>query len=119
MKTLNKLSILTITILLSLNGCGGGSSTTGDNKVEQPTVDVTYTLNGKERPTCHNADYTGEINPSPDDVVMCIWNCGRYQGSDTINVTLVFNKPNQTEEEPWELWDEDLKEASPTLCKDI
>jgi len=119
MTKLNEISFYTILALFTLNGCGGGNSTAGENNTELPTVDVTYTLNGKERPTCHNADYKGELNPSPDDIIMCIWNCGKYQGSDTINVTLIFAKPSQTKEEPWELWEEDLKEASPTLCRDI
>ncbi|MDQ7033092.1 MAG: hypothetical protein Q9M37_10340, partial [Desulfonauticus sp.] len=76
MKKTNKLATLTLLALLALNGCGGGSSPTEQTTEELPTVDVSYTLNDKERPTCHNANDIGEPNPDPTDFVLCIWLCG-------------------------------------------
>jgi len=119
MTTINKLSTFTIFALLALSGCGGGSSTTGANAGKSPTVDVSYTLHGKTRPTCHNATTTGELNPTPIDYVICNWNCGRYQGSDTISVRLIFKKVPETEEGIWELYQENITEAYPAICKDI
>lgn len=122
MKNTNKLAILATLALLTLNGCGGSSaeSTTVDQNIgELQTVDVDYTLNGKERPTCHNADDIGELKPSPTDFVLCIWLCGKYQGSETIKVSINFMKNPKTEEGIWELEDERLSEASEHICRDI
>ena len=119
MTLLNKISIYTIITMFTLNGCGGGSSATGENKGELPTVDVTYTLNGKDRPTCHNAGDIGELNPTPNDYIFCTWLCGKYQGSDTVSVTLTFEKTPKTETGIWELTNESITEADPLICKDI
>ena len=114
-----KSTTLALLTLITINGCGGGSSTTGSNTGKQPTVEVKYTLNGTQRPTCHNADRTGELNPTPIDYVICDWYCGSYQGSDTVEVELIFQKVPKTEEGIWELSHENLKEANSKICKDI
>lgn len=119
MTLLNKISIYTIITMFTLNGCGGGSSATGENKGELPTVDVTYTLNGKDRPTCHNANDVGILNPTPNDYIFCIWLCGKYQGSNTIETSLTFEKNPKTEDGVWELTNELLREADASICRDI
>ena len=104
-------------ILLILNGCGGAGST--NTPLDQPTVVANYTLNGTARPTCHNASDKGKLNPSPTDYVVCDWNCAKYQGSDTVRVTLVFEKIPHTETGIWELTEEDIYEAEQYQCRDI
>jgi len=116
---MNKTYKLTTLALLTLNGCGGGSSSTGSNTGELPTVDVRYTLNGTKRPTCHNADDVGELNPTPNDYIFCNWLCGSYKGSETVSVSLTFEKNPKTKDGIWELERESLSEASPLICKDI
>jgi len=106
-------------ILLTFNGCGDsgeGSTTTG---LQQPTVVASYTLNGTIRPTCHNANTIGELNPSPTEYVWCDWYCAKYQGSDTVRVSLAFEQIPHTEEGIWELTQEDIYEANQHTCKDI
>ena len=119
MNNTHKLTTLALLTLIALNGCGGGSSSTGSNTGELPTVEVNYTLNGAVRPTCHNATTTGEQNPTPIDYVICNWDCGSYQGSDTVEVRLIFKKVPETEEGIWELYQENITEAYPAVCKDI
>ena len=119
MSNTNKLITLTLLAFITLNGCGGGSSSTVANTGKQPTVDAIYTLNGTVRPTCHNADNIGELNPSPGEFVYCDWYCAKYQGSDTVQVSLTFTQTPNTEEGIWELIQEDIYEATPDICKDI
>jgi len=126
---MKKITVLAISTL-ALIGCGGGGSSnplgyTGPtNDGKQSTVDVKYTLNGSERPTCHNADDIGNIAPDNDDFVKCAWFCGRYngvssRGSDTITVFLTFRKSERTDQGIWELSNESLTEASPIVCRDM
>ncbi|MCF6244348.1 MAG: hypothetical protein L3J43_04875 [Sulfurovum sp.] len=125
-------TILTIATL-ALIGCGGGGdgtpvsspySPTDPNAHKRPTVDVKYTLNGSKRPTCHNADDIGTLNPDNSDFIDCTWQCGRYGGikgrnGDTIYISLWFRKSERTDEGVWELTDEFTQEASPGVCRDI
>ena len=117
---------LSIVSLLVIAGCGGGSGgrSTGQQHPpssdgKQSTVDVKYTLNGSMRPTCHDADETGEKNPENSSSVQCIWYCGRYKGGHTMSVFLDFEKTENTDEGIWELSDESLYEASPHVCRDM
>ena len=119
MKKIYKFLTLALLTLITINGCGGGSSTSGSNVGKQPTVEVKYTLNGTERPTCHNADDKGELNPSPGETIFCTWLCGSYQGSGTLSVGLTFEKNPTTEDGIWELEDVSLTEADHLICKDI
>jgi len=124
----NKMIALASIGLMMLIGCGGGGSNnpvspTGTTDQRQPTVDVKYTLNGTKRPTCHDADEIGELNPDNDDFVWCIWFCGRYNGVEgrngtTVAVDLMFRKSERTDEGIWELTDEGIDEASAIVCKD-
>lgn len=114
-----KSTTLALLTLITINGCGGGSSTTGSNTGKQPTVEVKYTLNGTQRPTCHNADDKGELKPTPDNNVLCIWLCGSYEGSETLLVGLTFEKNPKTKDGIWELANESLREAHHNICKDI
>ena len=119
------ISTLVITSLFIFNGCGGGdNATNGENSSSSPytnlpTVDVKYTLHGKQRPTCHNATHRGELNPTPKDTVICTWVCGRYQGDEIFKVLHLFEKEPQTEEGIWELKDTSVTDASPLNCKDL
>jgi len=130
---MKKVTVLAISALV-LIGCGGGGASGGDNTPtgagtigndgKMSTVDVKYTLNGSERPTCHNADDIGNIAPDNNDFVLCTWSCGRYgghtsRGSDTIHVWLWFRKSERTDQGIWELSDEDLSESNPMLCRDM
>ena len=121
--------IIAILSLAALIGCGGGGGSTPTSNStlqadgKRPTVDVKYTLNGSERPTCHNADDIGMLNPDNDDFVDCMWHCGRYgdvkgRKSATIVVSLMFRKSERTDEGIWELTDEYTAEASPITCRD-
>ena len=134
MKNILKIMSVTVT-MMSLSACGGGGgSSGGDNgystyqemadKFKHDTVDVKYTLNGTKRPTCHNANDIGILAPDNNDEIKCVWYCGRYQGvkgrkGDTIHIFLDFKKSEETDEGVWELSDEFILEASPTLCRDI
>jgi len=124
---MKKVTVLAISALLFI-GCGGNNTPTGagtiGNDGKQSTVDVKYTLNGSERPTCHNADDIGNIAPDNSDFVKCAWFCGRYngvssRGSDTITVFLTFRKSERTDQGVWELSNESLTEASPIVCRDM
>ena len=122
MHILNKTIVTTISIAL-LTACGGGGSTPvtstgGANNGKLPTVDVTYTLNGTTRPTCHNADDIGELKPKDNGTILCIWLCGRYDNASPIEVSLAFEKNEPTSEGVWELEDESLTESSSTFCRD-
>ena len=119
MKKIYKFLTLALLTLITINGCGGGSSTSGSNSGELPTVEVKYTLNGTKRPTCHNAYNKGELNPSPNETIFCRWLCGSYQGSETLSVGLSFEKNTPTEDGIWELYDVSLTEANAQVCKDI
>ena len=116
---------LAITSLFIFNGCGGGGSTTGGNTpttlqyTNLPTVDVSYTLNGKQRPTCHDATHKGELRPTPTDSVICTWMCGRYQGDEVVQVVLLFDKTEKTEKGIWELKDTSVTESNELYCKEI
>jgi len=124
-----KKTIITILSLAVLTACGGGGGSTPTSNStlqadgKRPTVDVKYTLNGSERPTCHNADKIGDLSPNNDDFVRCTWYCGRYgetkgRESATITVFLYFRKSERTDNGIWELSDESLSEASPVVCRD-
>ena len=119
------ISTLVITSLFIFNGCGGGGSpTSGKNTSSSPysnlpTVDIKYTLNGKKRPTCDNATLKGELNPSPQDTVICSWVCARYKGDEVFRVLHAFKKNPQTEEGIWELTDTSVMEASQLNCRDL
>ena len=120
------ITILSLTVLTACGG-GGGSTPTSNSTLQadgkRPTVDVKYTLNGSERPTCHDADDIGDLNPDNDDFVQCFWYCGRYgdikgRESATIFISLMFRKSERTNEGIWELTDESTQEASPVVCRD-
>ena len=119
MKNIYKLTIIALLSLITINGCGGGSSTDGSDTNKKPTVEVKYTLNGTERPSCLKADDKGILNPTPNDYIICTWLCGKYQGSKTVAVSLSFEKNPKTEDGIWELDDETITEADNLICKDI
>jgi len=129
---MKKITTLIIISAFTLIGCGSGggggtSSPIANGTVQsdgkQPTVDVKYTLNGTERPTCHDADDIGTLNPKNTTFVKCRWLCGRYgdikgRDSATIYVSLTFRKSERTDEGIWELTDDFIQEASPIVCRD-
>jgi len=104
-----------IPILLTLTGCGE----TGRTLQKKETVDVKYTLNGTQKPICHNADKKKEKIETMDDTLkICQWSCGRYNGSEPVFVTLSFTRPSPLDSSIWELTDEHIEEASIFKCKD-
>jgi len=129
MNTIRKtiITILSLAVLPACGGGGGGSTSARNSTLQadgkRPTVDVKYTFNGNKRPTCHNANDIGKLNPKNDDFVECTWYCGRYgdikgRESATIWVSLMFRKSERTDEGIWELTNEYTVEASPIVCRD-
>jgi len=118
-------NILLITVSIFIfNGCGENIEDTNVKKpiskiANLPTVDVSYTLNGKQRPTCHNALIKGVLNPSPTATVLCTWMCGKYKTDEIVNVTVRFQKKPQTEKGNWELIDEIIKKSNPINCEEL
>ena len=121
------ISTLVITSLFIFNGCGENTENIENPKIIKetrplenlPTVDIHYTLNGKERPTCHNALVKGVSNPSPTTTVVCTWICGKYKTDKLVSAMLQFKKNPQTEEGNWYLSKESVKKAKKANCKDL
>lgn len=97
--------------ILVLAGCGGdsGSSSSGGGV---KSVNVVWSLDPINGPTCRNTEDITRFNGSFAQSIDCIWKCANYKGQRGVYVDIGFERRNQS----GAVWKFDTEYVSSGIC---